>query len=98
MTFDELKQQFIDNGFQVDGNSFVNEFEDPNTVINGVHPRKRFMMEYVGEGSIYTVNDDSDSDSDIDEEVIYQFDIIGPNKVVAFSICIKSFEDFTKLV
>lgn len=96
MTFEELKQEFVDKGFQIDGNKFISEFEDPNTVINGVHPRKRFEMEYVGEGTISTVCEDSDSDDDT--EVIYQFDVLGPRKEIAFTICIGSFYDFTKLV
>lgn len=98
MTFEELKQQFIDNGFQIDGNSFVSEFEDPNTVINGVHPKKRFEMLYIGEGSIRTVTEDSDSDSDDDSDVIYQFDVLGPGREPAFTVCFSDFVGFTRLV
>ena len=96
MTFEELKQEFIDKGFKIEGNSFVSEFEDPHTVINGVHPKRRFEMTYIYEGSISTVTDDSDSDCD--EEPIYEFDILGQNKEPAVTICIGSFEDFTKLI
>ena len=96
MTFEELKKEFKTQGFRIDGNSFVHEFEDPNTVINGVHPKKRFEMEYVCEGSIRTVTDDSNSDDN--SEPIYQFDVLGKGKQLAFTICISSFEDFTKLV
>ena len=96
MTFEELKQQFIDNGFQIEGDSFISIFEDPNTVINGVHPKKKFMMTYVCEGSVRTVTEDSDSD--VDEEPLYQFDVLGGNGIPVFTICIKNFEDFTKLV
>ena len=97
MTLEELKKEFKTQGFRIDGNSFVHEFEDPNTIINGVHPKKRFEMEYVCEGSIRTVTDDSDSDSD-DSQPIYQFDVLGNGRQPAVTICISSFEDFTRLV
>ena len=97
MTLEELKKEFTTRGFKIEGNSFIHEFEDPNTIINGIHPKKRFEMEYVYEGSIRTVTDDSDSDSD-DSEPIYQFDVLGNGRQSAVSICISSFEDFTKLV
>ena len=97
MTFEELKKEFTTQGFRIDGNSFIHEFEDHNTIINGIHPKKRFEMEYVYEGSIRTVTDDSDSDSD-DSETIYQFDVLGNGRQPAVTICISSFEDFTKLV
>ena len=96
MTLEELKKEFTTQGFRIDGNSFVHEFEDPNTIINGVHPKKRFEMEYVCEGSIRTVTDDSNSDDN--SEPIYQFDVLGKGKQLAFTICISSFEDFTRLV
>ena len=96
MTLEELKKEFTTQGFRIDGNSFVYEFEDPNTIINGVHPKKRFEMEYVCEGSIRTVTDDSNSDDN--SEPIYQFDVLGKGKQLAFTICISSFEDFTRLV
>ena len=54
-------------------------------------------MEYVCEGSIRTVTDDSDSDSD-DSEPIYQFDVLGNGRQPTVRICISSFEDFTRLV
>ena len=97
MTLEELKKEFTTRGFKIDGNSFIHEFEDSNTIINGIHPKKRFEMEYVCEGSIRTVNDDSDSDSD-DSKPIYQFDVLGNGRQPAVTICISSFEDFTKLV
>ena len=97
MTFEELKKEFKTQGFRIDGNSFIHEFEDHNTIINGIHPKKRFEMEYVYEGSIRTVTDDSDSDSD-DSEPIYQFDVLGNGRQPAVTICISSFEDFTTLV
>ena len=97
MTFEELKKEFTTQGFRIDGNSFIHEFEDHNTIINGIHPKKRFEMEYVYEGSIRTVTDDSDSDSD-DSEPIYQFDVLGNGRQPAVTICISSFEDFTRLV
>jgi len=96
MTLEELKQEFKDNGFQIDGDSFVNEFEDPHTVINGVHPRKRFEMTFICEGSIRTVGDDSNSDCD--EEPLYQFDVLGQNKEPIVTLCIGSFKDFTELI
>ena len=96
MTLEELKKEFTTQGFRIDGNSFVHEFEDPNTIINGIHPKKRFEMEYVCEGSIRTVTDDSNSDDN--SEPIYQFDVLGKGRQLVFTICISSFEDFTKLV
>ena len=95
MTFEELKKEFKTQGFRIDGNSFVHEFEDPNTVINGVHTKKRFEMEYVCEGSIRTDTDDSEGD---DSEPIYQFDVLGNGRQPVVTICISSFEDFTTLV
>ena len=96
MTLEELKKEFKTQGFRIDGNSFIHEFEDPNTIINGIHPKKRFEMEYVCEGSIRSVTDDSNSDDN--SEPIYQFDVLGKGKQLAFTICISSFEDFTRLV
>ena len=98
MTLEELKKEFTTRGFKIEGNSFIHEFEDPNTIINGIHPKKRFEMEYVYEGSIRTVTDDSDSDSDDDSKTIYQFDVLGNGRQPAVTICISSFEDFTTLV
>ena len=95
MTFEELKEEFKNNGFQIDGNSFVNEFEDPHTVINGVHPKKRFEMTYICEGSIRDAGESEDSDCG---EVIYQFDVLGKNREPVVTLCIGSFEDFTKLI
>lgn len=97
MTLEELKKEFTTRGFRIEGNSFIHEFEAPNTIINGIHPKKRFEMEYVYEGSIRTVTDDSDSDSD-DSEPIYQFDVLGNGRQPTVTICISSFEDFTRLV
>ena len=94
MTFEELKKEFTDQGFHIDGDSFVHEFEDPNTIINGQHPMKRFEMTYVCEGSIRTVTDDSDSD----EYPIYEFDVIGQNREPVLTLCFCSFDEFKKLV
>ena len=96
MTLEELKKEFKTQGFRIDGNLFVHEFEDPNTIINGIHPKKRFEMEYICEGSIRSVTDDSDSDDN--SEPIYQFDVLGKGRQLVFTICISSFEDFTRLV
>lgn len=96
MTLEELKKEFTTQGFRIEGNSFIHEFEDSNTIINGIHPKKRFEMEYVCEGSIRTVTDDSDSDDD--SKPIYQFDVLGNGRQPAVTICISNFEDFTTLV
>lgn len=96
MTLEELKEEFKEQGFRIEGNSFIQEFEDHNMVVNGRHPVRRFEMTYICEGSIRTVTDDSDSD--VYEEPLYQFDVIGQNKEPAFTICITCFDDFTKLV
>ena len=93
MTFEELKQEFIDKGFRVDGDSFMHEFEDCNTVINGVHPKVKFEMTYIYEG---WVKDAGDSDSD-DGEPIYEFSVLGQNREPVMMICITSFNDFVKL-
>ena len=92
MTLEELKKEFTDKGFHIDGDSFVHEFPDPNTVINGRHPMKRFEMTYVCEG---WVRDAGDSD---DGEPIYQFDVLGQNREPVVTICFGSFEEFTRLV
>ena len=96
MTLEELKKEFTTRGFRIEGNSFIHEFEDSNTIINGIHPKKRFEMEYVCEGSIRTVTDDSEADDD--SEPIYQFDVLGNRRQPVVTICISSFEDFTTLV
>ena len=98
MTLEELKKEFEEQGFKIEGDTFIHEIEDPHTIINGVHPKKRLEMVYVCEGSIRTVTDDSDSDSDTDEEPLYQFDVIGQNKEPVLTICITCFDDFTRLV
>ena len=92
MTLKELKKEFTDQGFHIDGDSFVHEFEDPNTIINGQHPMKRFEMTYVCEG---WMRDAGDSD---DGEPIYQFDVLGQNREPVVTICFGSFEEFTRLV
>lgn len=94
MTFEELKKEFKEQGFRIEGNQFIHEFEDPNTIINGVHPKQRFEMTYVCEGSISTVTDDSDSD----EYPIYEFDVIGQNREPVLTLCFCSFDEFKKLV
>jgi dTDP-4-dehydrorhamnose 3,5-epimerase-like enzyme len=96
MTLEELKKEFKDQGFRIEGDNFIHEFEDPHTVINGVHPKKRFEMAYVCEGSIRTATDDSDSDTD--EYPIYEFDVLGQNREPVLTICFSCFEEFTKLV
>ena len=96
MTFEELKKEFEEQGFRIEGNNFIHEFEDPNTIINGKRPMKRFEMTYLCEGSIRTVTEDSDSDDD--SYPIYEFDVLGPGREPAFTICIGSFEEFTRLV
>ena len=96
MRLEELKKEFTTRGFKIEGNSFIHEFEDSNTIINGIHPKKRFEMEYVCEGSIRTVTDDSNSDDN--SEPIYQFDVLGQGRQPVVTICISSFEDFTTLV
>jgi len=92
MTFEELKKEFKEQGFRIEGDNFIHEFEDPNTIINGRHPKQWFKMTYICEGSIRTATDDSDSDTD--EYPIYEFDILAQNGEPAFTICISDFEDF----
>lgn len=92
MTYEELKKEFIEQGFRIEGDNFIHEFEDPNTIINGVHPKKRFEMVYIYEGCVVD-SDDSDED-----ESLYEFNVLGPNKETVFTICIGSFNDFVKLV
>ena len=96
MTFEELKKEFEDQGFRIEGNNFIHEYEDPHTIINGVHPKQRFEMVYICEGSINTVSEDSDSD--IDGYPIYEFDVLGQGREPVVTICFGSFEEFTRLV
>lgn len=95
MTFEELKKEFKDQGFRIEGNQFIHEFEDQNTTINGVHPKKRFEMTFICEGSIKTVTNNSDSD---EGKPLYEFDVLGPGREPAFTICFGSFDEFTRLV
>lgn len=99
MTFEELKQEFIDNGFQIDGDTFFQERVEYSTItINGqVHQQphtSRFEMKYVGLGSISNVGD---SDSDVEEIPFYEFDVMNGRDLL-FTLCIESFDDFVKLV
>ena len=96
MTLEELKKEFKDQGFRIEGDNFIHEFEDPHTVINGVHPKKRFEMAYVCEGSIRTTTDDFDLDTD--EYPIYEFDVLGQNREPVLTICFSCFDEFKKLV
>lgn len=96
MTLEELKKEFKEQGFTIKGDSFIREFDDPNTIINGRHPKQRFEMTYVCDGSIRSITEDSDSDSD--EYPIYQFDVLGQGGNPVLTICISSFDDFVKLM
>ena len=96
MTFEELKKEFDEQGFRIEGNQFIHEFEDPNTIINGRHPKQRFEMTYICEGSIRTATDDSDSDDD--SYPIYEFDVLGQNSELVLTLCFGSFEEFKRLV
>lgn len=96
MSFEELKQQFIDNGFQVNGNSFIlNQVSYSTMIINGVPHQQsqhhKFEMEYVFEGSICDVGDS-------EAEPLYQFDVLDDNGNKVIGILIDDFDSFTKLV
>lgn len=96
MSFEELKQQFIDNGFQVNGNSFIlNQVSYSTMIINGVPHQQpqhhKFKMEYVFEGSICDAGDS-------ETEPLYQFDVLDDNGNKVLGILIDDFDSFTKLV
>lgn len=97
MTRQEIEKEFKDNGFQIDGDSFVMEkvIADNHYIVNGVPQRRRIRMElrYVGEGLIKDVGD-----SDSNETVIHQFDVIGENNEPEVTLCVENFEDFVKFV
>ena len=102
MKLEKLKQQFIDNGFRIEDDSFILEKVEYTTIsINGqVHKQPhtmRFEMKYVGKGLMWNDRGDSDSDSDTDETDLFEFDILNDRGEAAYSILIKNFEDFTKL-
>lgn len=92
MTLEELKKEFKAQGFKIDGDNFVHEFEDPNTTINGQHPKKRFEMTLICEGSIKDAGDSEEG------EPLYEFDVLGPGREPVVTICFGSFEEFTRLV
>lgn len=92
MTLEELKKEFEGQGFRIEGDNFIHEFEDPNTIINGQHPKKRFEMVYICEGSIKDVGDSDEG------EPLYEFDVLGPGREPVVTICFCCFEEFTKLV
>ena len=96
MTFEELKKEFEEKGFRIEEDHFIHEFEDPNTIINGRHPMKRFEMVYLCEGSIRSVTENSDSDTD--EYPIFEFDVLGQNGEPVVTICFSDFEEFTTMV
>ena len=97
MTRQEIEKEFKDNGFQIDGDSFIMEkvIADNHYIVNGVPQRRRIRMElrYVGEGLIKDVGD-----SDSNETVIHQFDVIGENNEPEVTLCVENFEDFVKFV
>lgn len=97
MTRQEIEKEFKDNGFKIDGDSFVMEkvIADNHYIVNGVPQRRRIRMElrYVGEGLIKDVGD-----SDSNETVIHQFDVIGENNEPEVTLCVENFEDFVKFV
>lgn len=92
MTLEELKKEFKAQGFKIDGDKFVHEFEDPNTIINGQHPKKRFEMTFICEGSIKDAGDSEEG------EPLYEFDVLGPGREPVVTICFGSFDEFTRLV
>lgn len=99
MTRQEIEKEFKDNGFQIDGDSFVMEkvITDNHYIVNGVPQRRRIRMElrYAGEGLIKDVGD---SDSDLNETVMHQFDVIGENNEPGVTLCVENFDDFVKFV
>ena len=92
MTLDELKKEFTDQGFRIEGNDFIHEYEDPRTVINGVHPKKRFEMTYICEGSIRDAGDSEEG------EPLYEFDVLGQGREPVVTLCFGSFEEFQRLI
>ena len=92
MTLDELKKEFKDQGFRIEGNDFIHEYEDPHTVINGVHPKKRFEMTYIYEGSIRDAGDSEEG------EPLYEFDMLGQGREPVVTLCFGSFEEFQRLI
>ena len=99
MTRQELEKEFKDNGFQINGDQFVMEkvVADNHYIVNGIPQRRKIRMElqYIGEGSIRDVGD---SDSDLNETVFHELDIIGENNEPVETLCVESFEDFVKFV
>lgn len=95
MIFEDLRQQFIDNGFTVEDDKFVkNVYDNSNVmIVNGVRQVKmmRFEMDYIGEGCEVGDSDDSD------ENVFHEFNIMSDGDVVV-TICIESYDDFKKMV
>lgn len=97
MSFEELKEEFKNNGFQIDGDSFVFEKVEYNTInVNGQvykQPHKtRFELKYICEGCIKDVTDESDCN----ETPIYEFDIMDGNEPV-LTVCIENLEDLQLL-
>lgn len=97
MTRKELEKEFKDNGFQIDGDKFIMEkvVVDNHYIVNGVPQRRRLRIElqYIGEGSIKDVGN-----SDLNETIIHEFDIIGESNEPVETICVENFEDFVKFV
>lgn len=100
MSFEELKKQFEDKGFKIDGDTFsLERVNGYSTVVNNGQVRKipnvsKFEMKYIGDG--YIVNDDGDSDEE--SEQLYSFDIYGNNGELSATICIRDYDDFTVFV
>lgn len=99
MTFEDLKKEFEQNGFKIDGDSFVHERTEYSTINVNRQVYKqphatRFEMKYLGECTICNAGESDGSDI----EVLYEFDVVGQGGEPAYSICVRDFEDFTKMI
>lgn len=96
MTFEELKSQFEEHGYRIEGNDFILEKVDYSTVmINGMiqrQPHKSvFKMRYVSECGMNSMDSD-------DSETLFQFDVLDADDETVVSICVHEFKDIEFLL
>lgn len=96
MTFEELKKEFTDNGFEINDNSFVKDVVSYSTInINGQIMQQphhsKVALEYVCEGSI------SDPDGS-NSYPIFEFELLDDNNESVGTFCVENYEGMKSFI
>lgn len=96
MTFEELKKEFTDNGFEINDNSFVKDVVSYSTInINGQimqQPHHSMTeLEFVFEGTIKDEGKDNESP-------LFEFDLLDEEKNPVTTICIEKYDDLKTFI